>query len=371
MLLRRGAFQEAERLFVDALDASPTAFLSLTKTRRITEGDRPVIERMRVLAAARELDPDMRLNILFGLGKAFDDLGDYAEAMRCYEAGNGLKAASMRLDRKAMAARYDSIIGRFTADALERERRRQLKMDPTDSDLPVLIVGMPRSGTTLVEQILSSHPLVAAGDELAYWSEQAFGDRVAAIEALDPGVLSEASDAYLGMLRRIGPKARRVTDKAPANYELLWLIRTALPGARIIHCRRDPVDTCLSIFFALFEGRLDYGYDRGDLAFAYRQYLRLMDHWRRTLPPERFLEVDYERIVSEREAETRRLVAFCGLDWDDACMFPERNTRSVKTATLWQARQPVYASSVQRWRRYEPWLGELRELRAHSEEDRG
>jgi Sulfotransferase family len=140
------------------------------------------------------------------------------------------------------------------------------------------------------------------------------------------------------------------------------LLHLALPRARFIHCRRHPVDTCLSIFFESFGAVEGYASDRGDLVFAYRQYERLMDHWRRVLPPGRFTEVRYETLVANREAETRRLVEFCGLDWDDACLAPERNARVVKTASMWQARQPVYATSVERWRRYEPWLGDLREL---------
>ena len=154
-----------------------------------------------------------------------------------------------------------------------------------------------------------------------------------------------------------------MTDKQPINFELLWLIRLAFPDARIVHCRRHPVDTCLSIYFTNFWAHQnDYACDRGDLVFYYRQYERLMDHWRRVLPPDRFTEVDYETLVADREAETRRLVAFIGLDWDDACLAPERKRRAVKTASVWQARQPVYKTSVERWRRYEPWLGELREL---------
>ena len=175
-------------------------------------------------------------------------------------------------------------------------------------------------------------------------------------------MLVKAAEDYRAFLRQIGPEALRVTDKRPGNFELLWLIRLVLPDARVIHCRRDPVDTCLSIFFANFSARLDYACDRGDLVFYYRQYERLMDHWRRVLPPDRFTEVEYEALIADREAETRRLVAFCGLDWNDACLTPERNGRVVKTASLWQARQPVYETSIGRWRRYEPWLGELKEL---------
>jgi hypothetical protein len=136
----------------------------------------------------------------------------------------------------------------------------------------------------------------------------------------------------------------------------------ALPGARIIHCRRNPVDTCLSMFFTNFTTGHEYTWDRSDLAFSYHQYERLMEHWRRVLEDDRFIEVQYETLIADREAETRRLIAFCGLDWDEACLTPDRNGRAVSTASLWQARQPVYATSVERWRRYEPWLGELRDL---------
>jgi Sulfotransferase family len=167
---------------------------------------------------------------------------------------------------------------------------------------------------------------------------------------------------YLALLRRIGPQAARVTDKAPFNHIRLGLIHLLLPQARIIHCRRHPVDTCLSMYFTYFSQRMDFAWAKADLAFAYRQYARLMEHWRAALPRERFTEVDYEDLIADREAVTRRLIAFTGLDWHDACLSPERNKRTVRTASLWQARQPVYTTSVARWRRYEPWLGELREL---------
>ncbi len=179
---------------------------------------------------------------------------------------------------------------------------------------------------------------------------------------LDAAALWKAADEYLAVLRAAGANALRITDKQPPNFELLWLIRLAFPEARIIHCRRNPVDTCLSIYFSYFGSQQDYAFDRGDLVFQYRQYERLMEHWRRVLPQDRFIEVEYETLIADREAETRRLVAFLGLDWDDACLAPERNPRPIKTASVWQARQPVYTTSLERWRRYEPWLQELREL---------
>jgi len=317
---------------------------------------------MRVLAERHGLDALTRTNVRFGLGKAFDDLGDYAEAMRQYEEANRLRAMSARLDRAALTAKYDSLIAGCTAEALASAQQSLARPASPGDDMPVFIVGMPRSGTTLVEQILSAHPAVAAGGELNFWPDRLRGWDASSIGAVEAGVLIKAADDYRAVMRQIGPEALRVTDKRPRNFELLWLIRLALPGARVIHCRRRPVDTGLSIFFANFWARQDYACDRGDVVFFYRQYERLMDHWRRVLPPDRSTEVQYETLIADREAETRRLIAFCGLDWNDACLKPERNGRVVKTASLWQARQPVYETSIERWRRYEPWLGELREL---------
>jgi hypothetical protein len=282
-------------------------------------------------------------------------------------------AGSKRLNRVGLVEHYDSLIADFSAEALARAERPATTAPP-GGDLPVLIVGMPRSGTTLTEQVLSSHPSVGAGGELRFWgrkvsewrfppSDDTFGRaerlplRLGSVEADE---LSRAAEEYRAALRAIGPQALRVTDKEPLNFEHLGLIWKAIPHARVIHCRRRPIDICLSIYFNFFNGKM--AWDRADLVFQYRQYERLMAHWRNVLPTDFFTEVEYETLVADREAETRRLVDFCGLEWNDACLAPERNPRRIKTASLWQARQPVYRTSLERWRRYEPWLGELREL---------
>jgi len=180
--------------------------------------------------------------------------------------------------------------------------------------------------------------------------------------AFDADRTHEAVAKYLSVLEKIGPSAARVTDKLPFNFFRLGAIHALMPHARIIHCRRDPVDTCLSIYSNLFKSRVNFAARKDDLVFCYQQYLRIMDHWRKMLPPEIFLEVQYERLIADREAETRRLIAFAGLDWNDSCLRPEENTRAIGTASARQARQPVYATSSQRWQHYEPWIGELRQL---------
>jgi hypothetical protein len=148
----------------------------------------------------------------------------------------------------------------------------------------------------------------------------------------------------------------------PFNFLWIGLVRLLFPNARFIHCRRNPIDTCLSIYSTQFTQSWGYASDRGDLAFYYRQYLRLMEHWRAVLPSDRLLDVDYEDATAAPEETARRLIAFCGLEWDPACLQPERNPDAVKTASTWQARQPIYRTSVERWRNYEPWIGELRLL---------
>lgn len=362
LLSERGELNEAAGHLGEAVQTLPTAFMQLASVKHMTEVDRPLVERMRALAERPGIDASLSVPVRFGLGKAFDDLGDYAEAMRQYDAANRLRAASERLDRAGLTAKYNRITAGFTSEALARFGQSATRIVGLEDSLPVFIVGMPRSGTTLVEQILSSHPAVTAGGELPFWTDQRRGWDSSRVDAFDAGMLSQAAADYCAQLRQIGPQALRVTDKRPRNFEMLGLIRVAMPAARIIHCRRRAVDTALSIFFTNFGARLEYAWDRGDLVFAYRQYERLMDHWRRVLPSHRFTEVQYETLVADREAETRRLITFCGLDWDEACLAPERNRRVVRTASLWQARQPVYTTSVERWRRYEPWLGELREL---------
>jgi tetratricopeptide (TPR) repeat protein len=362
LLSKRGLFDEAADQLTQAIEGYPPAFQKLSVAKRFTDTDLPLLDRMRSLAEQPGLPALTRVDIGFGLGKAFDDLGDYAEAMRQYEAANRLKGMSERPDRDALVAKYDNIIARYTGESCTDARRMLATPACPGDDLPVLIVGMPRSGTTLVEQILSSHPAIAAGGELPFWAKREHGWDPSGIVSLETGKLSRLGDDYCADLRRIGPEALRVTDKRPNNFEAIGLIRQALPRARIIHCRRNPVDTCLSIFFTNFTQGHQYARDRGDVVFFYRQYERLMEHWRRVLLDDRFIEVQYETLVADRKAETRRLIAFCGLDWDEACLTPESNPREVKTASLWQARQPVYATSVERWRRYEPWLGELKEL---------
>jgi hypothetical protein len=221
---------------------------------------------------------------------------------------------------------------------------------------------MPRSGTTLVEQIVSNHPEVGAGSELHFWNERGAAWHRSDAPGTETPFLAKAAADYLGVLRAIAPTPARVTDKMPFNFLWAGLIHMAFPRAIIIHCRRAAVDTALSIRQTHFHPSLAFPTGGEELVMYFRCYQRLIDHWRSLLPADRFIEVDYEELTRTPEPVIRRIIAGCGLAWHDACLRPESNPRAVRTPSKWQARQPIYRNSVARWRRYEPWLGPLRAL---------
>jgi hypothetical protein len=293
----------------------------------------------------------------FAAGKAREDLGEYAGAIEQFDAANRIRHRLAPFDRSRFEARIDRLIARFD--------RALFAANPgvSDDETPILVLGMPRSGTTLIERIVSSHPSVAGGGELVFWDQ-----RGPALVDAEPAELAGAADRlrddYLAVLRGVAPDAQplRVTDKMPFNFQWMGLVHLVLPKARIIHCRRNPIDVCLSIYTTYFAKDWGFASDRGDLAAYYRGYLRLMDHWRAVLPPDRLLEVDYEEATLAPEETAKRLIAFAGLPWDPACARPELNADVVRTANKWEARQAVYRTSVERWRRYEAWIGELRGL---------
>jgi tetratricopeptide (TPR) repeat protein len=359
LLYAQGRFEEAASSFEAALRLNPKAarcWHGLAECRTFSEDDISIVDRMLVVLQRTGLDEGERMTMHFAVGKVYDDCGDYAHAMEHFDAANGLRARDLRFDRAGFEALVDRTIQRFTRDFVTSNAG-----SGTPDSRPLFIVGMYRSGTTLVEQIVSSHPKIAAGGELTVWTPADI-EVDATTGEFDPDRVQAAIAKYLSVLQKIGPGAARVTDKLPFNFFRLGAIHALMPNARIIHCQRDPIDTCLSIYSNLFRSRVPFAARKDDLAFCYRLYLRLMDHWRKVLPDDVFLDVQYEQLIADREAETRRLIAFAGLEWNDSCLRPEQNKRTIDTASARQARQPVYTTSMQRWRHYEPWIGELHQL---------
>jgi tetratricopeptide (TPR) repeat protein len=365
LLAERGDAAGAEAAFTRALALNPRAaghYLDRVRIRRIGEADRPLLVQMDEAARRTDLPQLHRAMLEVARGKARDDLGEPGVAMDHYRASGELKAQMRPLDRPFVSARADWQIRHFTPDLWKRSEPHR-----SASAQPLLVLGMPRSGTTLVESILACHPDVAAGEELPFWNQR--GREWLALDALPEGdALARVAHDYLSVLAAIGT-APRVTDKKPDNFVWAGLVHWVFPGARIVHCRRHPLDTCTSILGNFFSPRPDFSTRAEDLVFYWRQYERLMAHWRAVLPPERFLEIDYELLAAEPEPQIRRLLEFCGLAWDPACLAPERSMRRVSTASLWQVRQPISRASVGRWRRYATCLGPLRELLRPGEGD--
>jgi tetratricopeptide (TPR) repeat protein len=365
ILMELGHFHEAAASFDLALALNRgqiAAYCNLVAVKKLAEADRPLIAQIEWTLNNHKLPDAARADLHFALGKGYDDLSEYDNAIQHFDQANRLKHRYTSFNGQRQELIVDRVTAKFTADFFSRNAALG-----SNWEVPILIIGMPRSGTTLVEQILSSHPEIAAGGELTFWGERAVSFRADTNGAIDPAWVRHAADDYRELLTTISPTARRVTDKRPHNFHFLGLIHAVFPRARIIHCQRHPVDTCLSIYFQNFGRRMDFAYDRADLLVAYRQYLRLMDHWRSIMPANCLFELQYEELVADREAITRRMIEFCDLDWNDSCLHSERNQRAVHTASVWQARQPVYRTSVARWRRYEPWIGALRELLPHVE----
>jgi tetratricopeptide (TPR) repeat protein len=375
LLSEFGRFDEARACFERAIAIAPVlagTYYDLVRCRAITSDDDGLFQQMQNALATPGLEAGQRLRVHLAIGKAADDVGDYALAMQHFDAADSVRRGSRSFDSAAFSREIDHLIARCTPEWIARAP----ELGSPDAK-PVLIMGMPRSGTTLVEQIVSMHPEVGAGAELHFWNQ-----RGAVWHGSDaPGnetsfvfseFLAKATADYLGVLRSIAPKAARVTDKMPFNFLWAGLIHMAFPHAIIIHCRRSAIDTALSIHQTHFRPDLPFPTGGVELVAYFRDYQRLVDHWRSVLPADRFLEVDYEDLTGAPEPVVRRIVAACGLEWDDACLRPDCNPRAVNTPSKWQARQPIYRTSVARWRRYEPWLGPLRALLDDgSEPDRG
>ena len=369
LLSEFGRFDEAHACFERAIAIAPLlagSYYDLVRCRPVTNADNRLLQQMEAALATPGLEAGQRQRVHLAIGKAAEDLVDYAVAMHHFDAADTVRRGAASFDSAAFPIEIDRLIARCSPEFIARAA----ELGSSDAT-PVLIVGMPRSGTTLVEQIVSSHPEVAGGGELSFWNERgAAWQRSGAAGNETPFVLSEflakAAADYLGVLRAIAPQEARVTDKMPFNFLWAGLIHVAFPRAIIIHCRRTAVDTALSIHQTYFHPSLAFPTGGAELVAYFHNYKRLIDHWRSVLPANRFIEVDYEDLTHAPEPVIRRIIATCGLAWHDACLRPESNPRPVKTPSKWQTRQPIYRSSVERWRRYEPWLGPLRAL-VHNE----
>ena len=328
----------------------------LSKIVRSVPGDSYLVAIEQLARDSTSFCVEDRIELHFAVAKAFDDVGRHVEAFRQWLDGNALKRRLIEYDETVELGEFDRVRAVFTTEMIKARQNTG-----HSSSLPVFIIGMPRSGSTLVEQILASHPQVFGGGELKLF-HKATADSVVFPEQVprmtDSG-FRDLGTRYLAEIERLAPAATRITDKMPGNFIRAGLIHLALPNSAIIHTVRDPIDTCLSCFSLLFSDKQNFTYDLAELGRYYRHYDALMEHWRQVLPPGRILDVRYEDVVFDLEGQARRIIAHCGLDWDARCLAFHQTERAVLTASAVQVRQPIYKNAIGRWRTYQHFLGPL------------
>jgi tetratricopeptide (TPR) repeat protein len=358
LFMEFGRKDEAIKAMEEAAKAFPTApgiLFSQTDLRRFEPSD-PLIRQMQTLLAREGISLADRATLHFGLGKAFLDIDDSEQAFRHYDEGNRLKRSTFTYDADANERWMASIAEAFSPALLAAKADMGAR-----SDRPVFIVGMPRSGTTLIEQILASHPMVHGAGELKRLQTLIDGMESfpASVANLTQAQLEAVGEAYLAFVMPIAAGRRRVVDKMPSNFLHVGLIHLILPNARVIHCRRHPVDTCLSCYTKLFAGEQPFAYEQTELGRFHRAYQTLIAHWRATLPASHFFEVDYEAVVEDVEREARRMLDFVDLPWNKTVLRFHETERPVRTASVNQVREPIYRTSAGRWRKHAAHLQPL------------
>jgi tetratricopeptide (TPR) repeat protein len=320
------------------------------------EGAELFDEMDRIFKAAKDPERDGYVPLHFAYAKALEDRGEHERALQHYITGGRLKRAQLSYDEAETHGFFDSIREIFPKDVFDNR-----KFEGNPDERPVFIIGMPRSGSTLVEQILSSHPDVYGAGEVKHLSI-AIGklrDRFPSLpkypqmmEKITPAQMGIAADTYLTLLTANSGESKRITDKLLTNYFFVGLIHLLFPKAHFINTQRDPVDTCLSGFTKLFKDDMPHSYDLGELGRYYGKYREIMEHWEKVLPEGVLITVQYEDVVADTEKEGKRLIEFLGLPWNEKCVDFHKSDRPVKTASVAQVRKPIYNTSVKRWKKY-------------------
>jgi tetratricopeptide (TPR) repeat protein len=356
-----GHKEEAISHYEQALIIQPNfsgAHYNLTKIKPEQEQ----VPKLEGLLSSPAVSDEDAMNYHFALGNIFNFDKSYSKSFEHFIKGNTLKRKTINYDSHKHTDFIDSLIETYSENYFKEKT-----IIGSDSDLPVFILGMPRSGTTLVEQIVSSHPQVFGADELSTLGriEGAIGQKYESsnpypqcMSLFDDSSACELASEYLHELRGYSQEATRITDKAPYNFLRIGLIKLLFPKARIIHCQRNVLDTCTSIFLNNFTSGNEFSYDLREIGQFYLDYERLMKHWH-TLFPSEIFDIQYEALISNQEETSHQLIDYLGLEWDEHCLAFHNNNRAVRTASNLQVRQPIYTKSVERWRRYEEHLKPL------------
>ncbi|MBF0622624.1 MAG: sulfotransferase [Magnetococcales bacterium] len=368
VLLNQGEKEQAGRAFDQALKINP-ALIEVhqhrVKLKRYTKSDRAELVGLQNQLQQLPENSESAMNLNYALGKAFDDVGDYETAFGHFQAANRVKKTQLTFDPEAHGRLVDGLIAHFSSDYF-----KTAFTVGSDDSTPVFVVGMPRSGTSLVEQIIASHPEAEGAGELDHFhrtvkmlpilmggSHNPYPDCLA---RLNQGVINRLARDYLQVLDGLFPNANRVVNKMPTDFLHLGLIYTLFPKATLIHCARNPRDTALSIYFQNFSAGQNYAASRSQIVEYYQQYQRVMDHWQSVIP--NLLTVRYEALTKKPEVVIRQIIQHADLDWDPVCLNFFETKRSIATASNWQVRQKIHSRSVERWKKYQPFLGPLSTL---------
>lgn len=356
-----GQFGEAENYYLNALSIEPgnlAAWSAIPEIRKMNNNDLDWLRAaMQVLPRCQDLRETSRYH--FSMAKFFDDIGDPDQAFQQYRRANDLS----KLISPPYQAAQETENGARICTTFNRVRLAQPHPNASLSERPVFIVGMPRSGTSLVEQIVASHSQVTGAGELNFWSNALLQSMPPAPDQdIDALAIAALADSYATLLNQYSSDSLRVIDKAPHNFRNLGLIFSVFPRAKILHLQRNPVDTCLSIYFQDFTNTFSFANDLNNLVHYYRLYQNMMQHWRAVLPASQFLDVPYDALVNDQQGWSRKIIGFLGLDWEPRCIEFQKTVRKVDTASQWQVRQGMYSTSLERWRKYEQHVGPLREL---------
>ena len=369
--MQNGEIELASQAFSELLLAYPNsanAWFNQSDLKTFSPDD-PGLEKMELLLSSIEHPTDNdRMLLHFALGKAYLDSGNQEKAFAHLDAGNQMKRSTFTFDAEVTARWLEKIKRVFTKEYIQTACSQATKKS---LDAPIFIIGMPRSGTSLIEQILASHPLVQGAGELKHI--QRIADGLGSYPEINPP-LNPASSEQLGAeyilkITRDAHGKAVVVDKMPANFLHVGLIHLILPNARIVHCRRNPVDTCLSLYSKLFGDEQLFAYNLTELGVFYKAYESLMEHWRKVIPKSHFYDVDYEAVVQDLEPQAQKLLQFLNLPWDPACLDFHKTKRTVKTASATQVRKPIYQTSVDRWKKYENELAPLLNALGISQKD--